>query len=67
MNRFPDASPRGGIPKTKMKMKQYITPNTECQDILRGGILCHSQDGKGMLGGEGTPSSGSNAAPKKVF
>jgi hypothetical protein len=67
MYSFSDASLRGGIPKTKMKMKQYITPNTECQAFLQGGILCHSQDGQGMLGGEGSPSGGSNAAPKKVF
>ena len=67
MNRFSGASLRGGIPKTKMKMKQYITPNTECQDILQGGILCHSKDGEGMLGGEGTPSGGSNSAPTRVF
>lgn len=49
MNRFPDASLRGGIPKTKMKMKKYITPNTECLDMIKSGILCHSQDGKGQM------------------
>ena len=49
MYSFSDASLRGGIPKTKMKMKKYITPYTECQVFLQGGILCHSQDGKGQM------------------
>lgn len=63
MNRFPDASPRGGIPKTKMKMKKYITPKTISQDFLRGGILCGSQDGKGLLGGS-NPDDKVGTAPK---
>jgi len=43
-------------------MKKYITPYTESQELLYGGILCHSQDGKGMMVSP-KPESGD----KKVF
>jgi hypothetical protein len=52
-------------------MKTYITPNTEYTVFINGGILCHSQDGKQLIGGskpsdDKTPGTG-NAAPKRVF
>ena len=63
MNRFRDSSLRGGIPKTLTTMKKYITPKTISQDFLRGGVLCGSQDGKGLLGG-GNPDDKVGTAPK---
>ena len=39
MNRFSDASFRGGIPKTNTKMKQYITPNTESVYVMSARMM----------------------------
>lgn len=55
--------PSGRHPKTNKRMKTYITPKTISQDFLRGGILCGSQDGKGLLGG-GNPDDKVGTAPK---
>lgn len=66
MNRFSDASLRGGIPKTNKMMKTYITPNTECTEMrFMTAILLES--GEGMLN-DAHGTGGSNAAPeRKVF
>jgi len=55
--------------KQNKKMKTYITPNTEYQDILRGRVLCGSvNDGKAQMSDAGhTPSSPAQGMPRKVF
>jgi len=68
MNRFSDASLRGGIPKTNMKMKTYITPNTECTETrLMGAILLESGEGSKFNPGSGSIDPSKDLAPKRVF
>ena len=69
MNRFSDASLRGGIPKTNKMMKKYITPNTETIEAIYGSVICNSNDGEGSQenpldpGSQGPPLG----APARVF
>lgn len=66
MNRFSDASFRGGIPKTYEKMKTYTTPNTECTEMrLMGAILLESGEGQQTPPQNVDPNKG--LAPKRVF
>lgn len=39
MNRFSDASLRGGIPKTLTTMKTYSTPNTESVYVMSARMM----------------------------
>jgi len=66
MNRFSDASLRGGIPKTNKMMKAYITPSIECSE-MRFMTAILRESGEGQF--DQTEASGSsNAAPgRKVF
>ena len=64
MNRFSVASPRGGNPKTNMKMKKYSTPNTETIEAIYGSVLCDSNAGSGQTDSP-VPGGGSNSAPKR--
>ena len=67
MNRFSDASLRGGILKTNATMKKYITPNTETLETLQCFNLCDPSAGKGSST-DPVPGGGSNSAPqRRVF
>lgn len=59
MNRFSDASLRGGIPKTLATMKKYITPNIECSSFV-GAMLMYSPSDS--LGG-GSKEKPTNPTP----
>lgn len=69
MNRFSGASLRGGIPKTNMKMKKYITPNIETIEAIYGSVLCDSNAGSGASSSPGKPGDqgGPGGAPQRVF
>lgn len=70
MNRFSDASLRGGIPKTNKMMKKYITPNTETIEAIYGSVICHSNDGEQVQTNPTTPGQGGQTplgAPGRVF
>ena len=72
MNRFSDASLRGGIPKTNKTMKTYITPNTESVIIMTARMMQSytPSDGNGSGQTENpTPGTGGGPmnAPGRVF
>ena len=47
MIRFSDASLRGGIPKTLITMKKYITPNIECSSFVGAMLMETTSDNFG--------------------
>jgi hypothetical protein len=67
MNRFSDASLRGGIPKTLVAMKKYIIPNTESMETVQCFAICDPSAGKGAGLPVGRPTGGPKGAPERVF
>lgn len=63
MNRFSDASLRGGIPKTNIEMKKYSTPNTECVFVMSARMMNSytPSDGNGSGIGSSNPTPGSGS------
>ena len=55
MNRFKDASLRGGIPKTNKKMKTYSTPNTVCVYVMSARMMQSYTPSDGLGSGSQNP------------
>ena len=62
MNRFSDASLRGGIPKTLATMKKYITPNIECSSFVGAMLMYTPSDSLGE-GAQQLPTKPSPTTP----